>query len=343
MQIYQRYTDLLERLEKRGHQPSVLGCAPDGSPIVAVRAGGEKEPAIFISAGSHSTEHAGVSAAMELIEELETDHRAYVIPCRDPIGLNGFAYALSLGLGEEPELTGPDDVVTVLRERGEVLYEQDDLLVAIIGEHGYATRVRHGWSVADHPELEPLRGRRIYALSGHEETEGSGPLERAYTLIVDPDGEVLHINRLHDTAWAAVESRCTRDLMARINPGLTLDLHEHGGDGFWFSSRHQQTDEDEAWERRMTDEMISAVAGSGAALMPEEYLPGSFFTRGQRGVYWLHPGKRGEGLNLADFGASKYGPSFTIETGMRTGFENRVRTAMLVTQTAVGVFEERYA
>ncbi len=343
MQIYDRYTDLLERLDRCGRQPTVLGCAPDGAPIVSVKSGGEKEPAIFISAGSHSTEQAGVSAAMELIDGLETDHQTYVIPCRDPIGLNGFAYALRLSLGEEPELSSAEDVVAILRERGEILHDQDDVLMAIIGEYGYATQVRHGWSVAEHPELEPLRGRRFYALAGSDEIEGSGPLQRAYTLVVDPEGEVLHINRFHDTPWGAVESRCTRDLMARINPGLTLDLHEHGGDAFWFSARQQRNDEDQAWEQRMADEMIGAVARSGAALMPEEYLPGSFFTRGPRGVYWLDAGQRGEGLNLADFGASRYGPAFTIETGMRTGFENRVKTAMLVAQTAVRVFEERYA
>jgi len=342
MQIFDRYTDLLARLDARGHSTEVLGCAPDGAPIVSVQIGGDKDPAIFISAGSHSTEHAGVSAAMELIDNLQTDHRVYVIPCRDPVGLNGFAYALGLSLGEEPDLSGPEDVAAILKERGEVLWENDDLLVAIIGEYGYATRVRHGWSVAEAPELEPLRGRRIFCLAGHDEVEGSGPLQRAYSLIVDPEGQVLHINRFHDTAWAAVEPRCTRDLMARIDPGLTLDLHEYGGDAFWFSARRQRRDDDQTWEQRMADRIIGAVADSGVALMPEDYLPGAFFTKGQRSVYWLDPAKRGEGFNLADFGALKYGPAFTIETGMRTGFDNRVRTSMLAARTAIAVFEERY-
>lgn len=343
MQIFRRYTDLLERIKSKGHDPRLLGCAPDGAPIISVRTGGDKEPAIFISAGSHSTEHAGVSAAVELIDSLKTEHKAFVIPCRDPIGLNGFCYALSLGLGEEPEIGSIDDVPAFLRERGEVLHEEDELLVAIIGEYGYATRVMHGWSVAKTPSLEPLRGRRLFFPSRNDDVEGTAPLQRAYTLIVDPDGEVLHINRFHDTEWAAVEPRCTRNLMAEINPGLTLDLHEHGGNAFWFSARHQRNADDETWEQRMADEMIHAVTESGAALMPEDYLPGSFFTKGQRSVYWLDPQERGEGLNLADFGACKYGPAFTIETGMRTGFENRVRTSMLAAQTAIKVFEERHA
>jgi hypothetical protein len=131
--------------------------------------------------------------------------------------------------------------------------------------------------------------------------------------------------------------------MAEINPGLTLDLHEHGGPAFWFSARHQRDGEDEEWEQRMADAMIEAVSASGAELMPPDYLPGSFFTKGKRGVFWLNPQERGEGLNLADFAASRYGPSFTIETGMTSGFQHRVETSMRAAQTAVRVFGERYA
>ena len=59
--------------------------------------------------------------------------------------------------------------------------------------------------------------------------------------------------------------------MAKIRPGLTLDLHEYGGDGFWFSARHQRSEDDESWEKRMADSMIRAVAGSGAQLAPQGY------------------------------------------------------------------------
>ena len=342
MQIFDSYSELIQRIKDGGHKPRILGRAPDGAPIVSVRTGGDKEPAIFISAGSHATEHAGVSAAVELVDTLDTEHKTYVIPCRDPIGLNGFAYALSLGLGEEPEIGSIDDVPALLKERGEVLHEEDELLVAIIGEYGYATRVMHGWSVAREPSLEPLRGRRLYFPSRNEDVEGTAPLQRAYTLVVDPGGEVLHINRFHDTAWAAVEPRCTRNLMAEISPGLTLDLHEFGGSAFWFSARRQQNDDDQTWEQRMADAMIKAIAEAGVDRMPEDYLPGSFFTKQEPSVYWLDAQERGEGLNLADFAANRYGPAFTIETGMRGRFQQRVENSMLAATTAVRVFEERY-
>jgi len=342
MQIFDRYADLLAWIEGKGHAMKTLGCAPDGAPIVSIRAGGDKTPAIFISAGSHSTEQAGVSAAATLLEELETEHQVYIIPSRDPMGMNGFAYALSLSLGEEPELGSVEDAEAVMRAQGEVLYEEDDTLLVLIGEYGYANQGLLGRFEKGADFLEPLKGRRIFFPSRTNDIEGTAPCQRAYSLIVDPEGEVLHINRFHDTAWAPVEPRCARTLMAEIQPRLTLDLHEHGGDSFWFSARHQQNEEDETWEKRMASAIVQAVGDSGAALAPEEYLPGSFFERGQRGEYWLIAQKRGEGLNLVDYAASKYGPSFTIETGMTTGFQHRMETSVLAAKTAISVFEERY-
>ena len=62
---FRRYTDLLAVVKQRGHAARVLGRVPDGSPVIAVKCGGAKKPAIFIGSGSHATEHAGVVAAVE--------------------------------------------------------------------------------------------------------------------------------------------------------------------------------------------------------------------------------------------------------------------------------------
>jgi hypothetical protein len=343
MEPFRRYADLLKTLENRGQEYRVLGYAPDRSPVVAVRGGGKKEPAIFIGAGSHSTEHAGVVAAVELIDRLETDHQVYVIPCRDPIGLNGYAYALSLSLGEVPDVQSVGEVEALLREKGEVLYDEDETLLALIGERGYSNRGLYRRFEKGAAFLEPLKGRRIYFPSRSTEMPGAAPLERAYTLVATPEGEILHLNRFHDTPWAPVEVRCTRRLMAEVQPRLVFDLHEYGGDAFWLSARHQRTDEDEAWELRMAEAAAGAAVGSGARIAPEGYSPGSFFRKIRRGAYWLEPQERGEGLNLADFAAARFGPGFTIETGMKQPFEHRVRLHMLVVQAAVRTFEQRYA
>jgi hypothetical protein len=338
------YSEVLTTLEKRGRKFRVLGSAPDQSPLVAVKCGGTKLPAIFISGGAHSTEHAGALATVEVIEQLKTDHVVWVLPARDPIGLSGFRYALSLGLGKAPDLKSADDLDDFLRKNGEVLFDSEGTLLVMIGEYGYANRGLLGKFPKGVAFLEPLLGRRIWYASKRLDTPGSAPLERAYTLIVKPEGEILHLNRFHDTRWAPAEVQCVRNLMAEVQPALTFDLHEHDhGPYYWMSARKQKTEEHEIWERRMAAQAARAVAASGAELAPDNYSPGAFFEKLERGVFWLDAGKRGEGLNLVDFAAAKYGPGFTIETGMQCPFEERVRQHLLVVQTVVSIFEQRYA
>lgn len=60
VQAFARYTDLLDPLRRRGRKWRTLGHASDASPIVAMKCGGEKQPAILSTAGAHATEHAGV-------------------------------------------------------------------------------------------------------------------------------------------------------------------------------------------------------------------------------------------------------------------------------------------
>jgi hypothetical protein len=132
--------------------------------------------------------------------------------------------------------------------------------------------------------------------------------------------------------------------MAEIRPGLSFDLHESMDikDHYWLSARHQQDEENEAWEERIARETIQAIADSGAVLVEEDYSPGPFFTRSERGVYWLDASKRGEGLNLMDYAARFYGLAFGTEMGMYGSFEQRVYLGILTVQSAVKVFEERY-
>jgi hypothetical protein len=340
---FKKYAELLDTLRGRGHRYEILSAAPDQSPIVAVKAGGQKKPAIVISAGSHATEHAGPVAAVELIDRLQTEHEVWVVPTRDPIGMNGFSYALGLGLGEVPQLDSLEAAEALLRSRGEVLVDAEGMLLVVIGEYGYANRGLYRQVEKGAPYLAALRGRRIYFPSRAEDQPGAGPLQRAYTLVVTAEGEVLHLNRFHDTAWAPAEVRAIRRLMARVQTGLTFDLHEHGRGFFWMSARRQRDQTDELWELRMARAAIEAVAASGAALAPDDYSPGSFFEKLQPGLFWLNPGQRGEGLNLADYAAARYGPSFTIETGMQGPFASRVAQHVRVVQTAVKVFEQRYA
>ena len=49
MQIFDRYDDLLAAIEAKGHKPNVLGRAPDGAPIVAIKSGPVLSPWLGIS------------------------------------------------------------------------------------------------------------------------------------------------------------------------------------------------------------------------------------------------------------------------------------------------------
>lgn len=365
MQIFDTYESLMEHLETTGKAVAALEYTPDGAPLAVVRAGGDKEPAIFITAGSHSTEHAGVSAAVNLVESLDTEHRVFIVPTRDPIGLNGYAYALSLGIGEELELDSFDTVERVLREGGELLFDEDGILIALLGEYGYVSsrpgpQRRHPqWAgygklqqlEKERPEvLLPLRGRRVYMTPGQSGVEGTGEFGRAYTLIIGLDGEILHLNRFHDTAWAPPEPRAVRHLLAGIKPGISFDLHESQlmGGRFWLSARKQADAENQQWEERIAAAVIAAQLADGTELAEDEDVLGgvpleqTWFSRTQKGVYWLDATVRGEGLNLMDYVSREYGLAFGTEMGMYGSFEQRVRQALTTVRAAVSVFEERY-
>ena len=358
--IYWTYDELLTDVHRRAKSVEVLGHTVDGSPLVVARGGGDKLPAIFITAGSHSTEQAGVSAAVSLIDELQTEHEVHVIPTRDPIGMQGFAHALSLGLGETPEAESFDQVEGILRDKGEVLFEEEDLLLSLVGDYGYASArptqdrtcpqnffySRLQRLHAEEPErLAPLLGRRVFMTAGQTGVEGTGDFARAYTLIISLDGEILHINRFHDTAWAPVEPRVTRDLLARIRPGLSFDLHESQlmQDRYWLSARRQPDADNERWEQQAARATIQAIADSGATLANDDDAPSKWFDTSEPAVFWLDATRRGEGFNLMDFVSRTYGLAFGTEMGMYGTFDGRVELAMITVRTCVQVFEQRYS
>lgn len=359
--IYETYDELLEAVGRIGKPMTTLGCTVDGAPIISVKAGGDKCPPIFITAGSHATEQAGVSAAVELLEGLDTEHTVYVIPTRDPVGMNPYKYVLGLGLGLDDAGLGVesfDDVEAILCDEGEILFEEGNMLLSLMGEYGYACN--RPSSTEDCPQgafykrlqrihreepqvLEPLFGRRVFQTPGQSGIVGTGELGRAYTLIIGLDGEILHINRFHDTDWAPVEPRVTCRFMRQIRPGISFDLHEtqHNADRFWLSARHQMSAVDEEWEQRAAQAAIQAVADSGAALAGDSDMPSGWFDRSQQGLFWLDASRRGEGLNLMDYASREFGLAFGTEMGMFGSFEHRVNLALITVRTAVSVFEER--
>jgi hypothetical protein len=372
MEPFATNADLLETVENRGHDYRTLGRAPGEVPIVAIRSGGDAEPAIVLTAGSHANEQAGVTAAVELVGALDTDHRVYVVPTRDPVGLDGYPAALGQAIGDTPSIDSFDDVDEVLETHGAVVYEADYYTFVLLGDTGFVTRNPpqlppdgHGigeyyfgdLEEEDPSALEPFRGRRIYLPAGQPDLEGAGNFNRAYTVVVDPDGRVQHLNRSYDTEWAPVETRCVRDLLAETDPGLFVDLHESNRDHrFWFTMRHKDSPDDRSWEERIGRAVVAALGDAGADLatwedkfgdLPEEE---HFQQLVEDGLYWLDYEARGRGgmpgvvgLNATDYAAENHGLAFSNETGMHAPFDERVEQTLTSVRTAVAEFEARYA
>ena len=82
-------SDVIDALHASVKPLHEWGQAIDGTPMLAARAGGDKQPAIFITAGSHAIEPAGVYAALNLLQMLDTEHEVHILPLRDPLGFAG--------------------------------------------------------------------------------------------------------------------------------------------------------------------------------------------------------------------------------------------------------------
>lgn len=378
MQGFSTYSDLLDHVDNLSVPYRRLGVAPDGQPIVAAETGGDEGPAVVISAGAHATEHAGVRAAVELLDTLVTDHPVHVVPSRDPVGLNGYEYALETALGESVSIDSFDDVEAILRDRGEVTFDENGILLALLGDIGFATTLptedqssclslmtRFKEFQTERPEvLNPYRGRRIVTPAGHPDVEETGNFGRAYTLVVGPEGSLLHLNRFFDREWAPVETRCVRRLMAEVDPVLVFDLHESSRqeERYHVSLRPPQSDVSRDGERRIAERIVAAVQDTGITIATDEDVMGGsmdvvgrdeeaqghsgpFYSKAAEGAYWVDPHvtsppRSGEGLNSVDFGADEYGFAFTTETGMLGDFEDRVRAAVVSVQAGIEAFDE---
>ena len=381
MEGFDTYAELLAYVEERGHTYQTEGYALDGSPIVVIEAGGDADPPILVTAGAHATEHAGVRAAVALLDELETDRRVLVVPSRDPVGLNGYEYAVESAIGGSVTFDSFPELADVLRIHGDVVLDDEDVVLALIGDIGFATReptpgkssclrlmstLKEHAADPDSDLLDPFEGRRIYAPAGHTDVAETGDFERAYTFLISPRGEFMHLNRFFDRDWAPPETRVVRDLMAEVEPVLTFDLHESSRQGlrYHLSARPGRTDEADELGERVASAILDGIEGAGFTLATDEDIFGNaldvvahssdedegddasanqlFYEKLEQGAYRVDPNattppRRGEGLNAVDYAAENYGLAYTTETGMHGTFEGRVRAAVGSVQTAADV------
>ena len=178
------------------------------------------------------------------------------------------------------------------------------------------------------------------------DVEGSGGIQRCWHGVMSEKGEWLHLNRFFGRSDAPAEVAAVDKLMQTVRPGLTCDLHEGNGTGFWMPIPRQ------AGREQLIIDMTQAYFGyvqergypilsyeewiatdeSGAGsewMQPEPQVPG---------LFWSVTTMRGEGPNLSDY-AGEYGVAYGTEAPMEQPLAMRVDAITEGIRAAIEVWE----
>ena len=354
--------DVTSALASCGKPLHTWGHALDQTPMQAARAGGDRQPAIFITAGAHCTETAGVHAALDLLGHLDTQHEVHILPLHDPVGFAGPGHCLSLAAGRPVTVQDPQDSLDYLRQHAELLWQEEDLHLFQLGDLGFvwappepglATFWRQfaltGRLPREAPEvIAPLRGRSIFFIDVNSTIEGSGALQRCYHTVLGADGQWLHLNRFFGRDDAPPEVAAVDDLVRTVRPGLTIDLHEGNGEGFWMPIPRPDQGEELAFE--MTEAFFSYIEEQGYPVEtyehwratngidapdPDWMVPGPRLT----GLFWLQQDRRQEGPNLMTY-AARFGMGYGTEGPMEQPLAMRVDGLASGIRRAISVWEQ---
>jgi hypothetical protein len=357
--------ELLAALHASGKALHEWGTAIDGTPLLAARTGGDKQPAIFITAGAHCTEVAGVHAALNLLTVLDTEHEVHILPLRDPFGFSGANHCLSFAAGEPVQVDSHQAALDYLLIHGQLLWQKGEMRLFKLGDMGFV------WHAPKQPSEErfvvmdsrlvalaqqspdvvrPLWGKRVMFLNDMRDVEGVGELGRCWHGVFSDSGERMGINRFFGRDDAPPEVAAVDLLMQTVCPGLTCDLHEGPGKGFWMPIPGPEKAREQVFE--MTKAYLSYinacgypitsyeewVASIGAVretytfdwMKPEPRLPGMF---------WCDGLLRNEGYNMMDYG-SLYGIGYGTEAPMVQPLDMRVDGITNGLLAAIKVWEQ---
>lgn len=238
---------LLAYCERHGLPVRSLGTTLFEQGIHAIDiAGTETGPPIVITSGSHATEPAGVIAALSLARSLRVDRRVVIVPIRDPLGWEGYASYLARASGRPVMLDDATDLSAMLGELGNVLYQDENLTIAQVGDVAFLAMPpkQNGrgpmdiWKHLHHllhaqPRLvRTLQNRRLVLPENLPGVEGCGMYDHAFTAWVTPEGGVGNYNRLFSLEVRPPEVSLLADLVHELRPELVIDLHESQGSKF---------------------------------------------------------------------------------------------------------------
>ena len=349
--------EILSEIKESGHEYSIIHRVANGLPVYLVKYGGTKSPPIVITAGSHASEPAGVVSALRLLRELKTDHTVYLVPNRDPMGLEGYHRYLAFALGgAAPDFSTNTELAAILRRRGKVLLDEDGLTLALIGDFGFAamefTATVFGPSkvwlkikalLAERPELrEQLAGKRVVVPTNQPQSEGCGVFERAYTCPITAEGELKNLNRLFGVPSAPADIKAVQAVIDRVRPGLSLDLHEGFGTGFYMII--PPIDGNEPAER-IAHGIINEMKRHSVGLLNLKQLA-PHFPDGGVNMYDIGDGILVEDVVRSDmqetqlaYTTARYGPGFGLEVGRSAPLQQRAQYHVWAALAAVEVFE----
>jgi len=358
--------DVLDVLHSSGKPLHEWGRAIDGTLMLAARTGGDKQPAIFITAGAHSTETAGVHAALNLLHGLDTEHEVHILPLRDPMGFAGVNHCLSFAAGQPVELPDHDAVLDYLLAHGQQIWREGDLYLFKLGNLGFMWDTpRPGpdtyWNIHrsmrqlihDDPNmLKPLFGKSIMLIDTWI-VEGCGQMQRCFHIVLDmnPGGGWLHLNRFFGRDDAPPEVAAVDRLMQQVRPGLTCDLHEGNGEGFWLPVPKPEENPERVFD--MTKAFLGYIQSRGYPIADYEDIIATDHTRDDKkwmrelqvqdprlpGLLWMYGLERGEGPNLMDY-AGDFGIGYGTEAPLKRPLDMRVDGLTNGILAAIKVWEE---
>lgn len=353
--------DVLEIIRASGKPTHVWGRAIDGTPMLSARTGGHKQPAIFITAGAHSDETAGVHAALNLLNQLESVHEVHILPLRDPFGFAGVSHCLSFASGQPIVVAGQAETLQYLKEHAELVWHENEMYIFMLGGTGFVWNPlqpgienywvmtgRIGRLVKEDPNLLKPHAGKSFMLINSSDIDGAREMQRCWHAVLSERMEWLHLNRFFGRSDAPPETKAVDRLMQTIRPGLTCDLHEGNGEGFWMPIPKPERNQERVL--KMSSAYFGYITSRGYPvetyenwlatdhtstpdpnwMTPEPSLPG---------LFWVKTTLRGEGPNLMDY-AGQFGVAYGTEAPKELPLVTRVDGITRGIQAAIKVWEE---
>ncbi len=356
--------DIRQFLAAAGYEPRILDRTLNGLDILGVQAGGSRKPAVFIKAGSHADELAGIYSALEVLRQLRTEHAVYIIPCANPFGFEGYNRCLSYALGETVRLSSAAEAMHLLRSHSQPLYENDAYCLFVIrgigivaideGKTGssYVERWALNELFKKHVDLVPLvAGKYVFFPPEVLYDDGIEVFDHGIKVAyVNWEGWVGNPNRFYDRVDAPVEVACVRNWLNVCNPGMVIDMHESGGKsgypttGYYFVLPPQWPLHDSPLELEIARRMVEAARSFGCPLSSEVLRRN-----------WINPGSDNLGDEFPADGILRsdqrpvmpfyqwgehFEVSIVIETGMAQPLADRIRIQVAALQAALEAFAE---